>query len=184
MGSSIACKRGSTRAAAAWVLDARRAQQHRSTLLHRALTHHPPAPSRRYPGRNELTGGFAGGELGLQAFKEKGDVPIAPNGQGTRQSSPLITAFVLGLAATGGGLLLSTVEEAGLSAVSTVEGAGGGAGPRGGAGCSPRWRGGPGAGCPRGGGGGGGRVCLAAEQPAHGSASMAPCCTCTRAACA
>lgn len=128
MGSSIACKRGSTRAAAAWVLDARRAQQHRSTLLHRALTHHPPAPSRRYPGRNELTGGFAGGELGLQAFKEKGDVPIAPNGQGTRQSSPLITAFVLGLAATGGGLLLSTVEEAGLSAVSTVEGAGGGAG--------------------------------------------------------
>ena len=53
-----------------------------------------------------------------QAFKEKGDVPIAADGQGTRQSSPLITAFVLGLAATGGGLLLSTVEEAGLGAVS------------------------------------------------------------------
>lgn len=25
----------------------------------------------RYPERNELTGGFAGGELGLQYFKEK-----------------------------------------------------------------------------------------------------------------
>lgn len=45
-------------------------------------------------------------------------MPIAADGQGTRQSSPLITAFVLGLAATGGGLLLSTVEEAGLGAVS------------------------------------------------------------------
>ncbi|PRW56942.1 supervillin isoform X3 [Chlorella sorokiniana] len=77
--------------------------------------------ARKYPGRNELTGGFAGGELGLQAFKEKGDVPIAADGQGTRQSSPLITAFVLGLAATGGGLLLSTVEEAGLGAVKSGE---------------------------------------------------------------
>lgn len=77
----------------------------------------PPLSARRYPQRNELTGGFAGGELGLQVFKEKGDVPIAAEGQGTRQSSPLITAFVLGLAATGGGLLLTTVEEAGLSAV-------------------------------------------------------------------
>lgn len=65
--------------------------------------------------RNELTGGFAGGELGLAYFKEKGDVPIAEDGQGTKQSSPLIIAFVLGLAATGGGLLLSTVEEVGLS---------------------------------------------------------------------
>ena len=41
----------------------------------------------------------------------QGDVPIAPAGQGTKQSSPLITAFVLGLAATGGGLLLSTIED-------------------------------------------------------------------------
>ncbi|EFN54801.1 hypothetical protein CHLNCDRAFT_52757 [Chlorella variabilis] len=71
----------------------------------------------KYPTRNELTGGFAGGELGLSVFKEKGDVPIAPNGQGTKQSSPLITAFVLGLAATGGGLLLSTIEEVGVSVV-------------------------------------------------------------------
>ena len=45
-------------------------------------------------------------------------MPIAADGQGTRQSSPLITAFVLGLAATGGGLLLSTVQEAGVEAVS------------------------------------------------------------------
>ncbi|PSC72158.1 hypothetical protein C2E20_4510 isoform A [Micractinium conductrix] len=67
--------------------------------------------AKKYPERNELTGGFAGGELGLQYFKEKGDVPIAPEGQGTKQSSPLITAFVLGLAATGGGLLLSTIED-------------------------------------------------------------------------
>lgn len=42
-------------------------------------------------------------------------MPIAEDGQGTKQSSPLIIAFVLGLAATGGGLLLSTVEEVGLS---------------------------------------------------------------------
>lgn len=87
------------------------------------FTHRAPTCC-RYPGRNELTGGFAGGELGLQAFKEKGDVPIAPSGQGTRQNSPLITAFVLGLAATGGGLLLSTVEEAGLDAVSPGAGEG------------------------------------------------------------
>ncbi|KAL4452317.1 hypothetical protein ABPG75_007979 [Micractinium tetrahymenae] len=71
--------------------------------------------ARKYPTRNELTGGFAGGELGLTVFKEKGDVPIAEDGQGTKQSSPLVIAFVLGLAATGGGLLLSTVEEVGLS---------------------------------------------------------------------
>ena len=77
----------------------------------------PPLLPHRYPTRNELTGGFAGGELGLSVFKEKGDVPIAPNGQGTKQSSPLITAFVLGLAATGGGLLLSTIEEVGVSVV-------------------------------------------------------------------
>ena len=68
--------------------------------------------ARKYPARNELTGGFAGGELGLAAFKDLGDVPIAEDGRGTKQpSSPLIIAFVLGLAATGGGLLLSTVEE-------------------------------------------------------------------------
>jgi hypothetical protein len=73
-----------------------------------------PLPACRYPSRNELTGGFAGGELGLTVFKEKGDVPIAANGQGSKQNSPLITAFVLGLAATGGGLLLSTVEEVGV----------------------------------------------------------------------
>lgn len=78
---------------------------------------HPHRPPDRYPGRTELTGGFAGGELGLKMFKEKGDIPIAPEGQGTKQSSPLITGFVLGLAATGGGLLLSTVEEVGVEAV-------------------------------------------------------------------
>ncbi len=33
--------------------------------------------ARKYPERNELTGGFAGGELGLKTFVEAGDVPIA-----------------------------------------------------------------------------------------------------------
>lgn len=59
------------------------------------------------------------GELGLAAFRERGDVPIAEDGRGTKQSSPLITAFVLGLAATGGGLLLSTLGEVGGSVVAT-----------------------------------------------------------------
>jgi hypothetical protein len=77
----------------------------------------PPSPRCRYPTRNELTGGFAGGELGLTVFKEIGDVPIAEDGQGTKQNSPLVTAFVLGLAATGGGLLLSTIQEVGVSVV-------------------------------------------------------------------
>jgi hypothetical protein len=75
--------------------------------------------ARKYPTRNELTGGFAGGERGLWAFKESGDVPIAPEGQGKKQTSPLVIAFVLGLAATGGGLLLSTVEEVGESVLTT-----------------------------------------------------------------
>lgn len=33
--------------------------------------------ARKYPQRNELVGGFAGGELGLKTFAEKGDVPLA-----------------------------------------------------------------------------------------------------------
>lgn len=33
--------------------------------------------ARKYPERTELTGGFAGGELGLKKFVELGDVPIA-----------------------------------------------------------------------------------------------------------
>lgn len=32
--------------------------------------------ARKYPQRNELTGGFAGGELGLRTFLEQGDIPL------------------------------------------------------------------------------------------------------------
>jgi hypothetical protein len=33
--------------------------------------------ARKYPDRDAITGGFAGGELGLKAFVEVGDIPIA-----------------------------------------------------------------------------------------------------------
>ena len=35
------------------------------------------ADGRKYPERTSLTGGFAGGELGLKAYVKSGDVPIA-----------------------------------------------------------------------------------------------------------
>lgn len=77
----------------------------------------------QYPGRdNSLTGGFAGGEEGLRAFLDTGDVPLAAGGDGRRQQSPLIVAGVVALAATGGGLLLDSLEEVGQEAVSGAAG--------------------------------------------------------------
>ena len=51
----------------------------------------------KYPGRDDLlTGGFAGGERGLRAFVETGEIQLRkagePGGQGT---SPLIVAFII-----------------------------------------------------------------------------------------
>ncbi|GAB4818960.1 hypothetical protein N2152v2_006006 [Parachlorella kessleri] len=75
--------------------------------------------ARKYPERNELTGGFAGGELGLKKFVELGDVPIAePGSRGRGQGqSPLFIAGLLGGAATVGGLLLFDVAETGEQAL-------------------------------------------------------------------
>lgn len=78
--------------------------------------------ARKYPERTELTGGFAGGELGLKKFVELGDVPIAePGSSGVRQGqSPLIIAGLLGGAATVGGLILMDAAETGEQVLNSV----------------------------------------------------------------
>lgn len=70
--------------------------------------------AKKYPGRTELTGGFAGGELGLRKFVEVGDVPIDLTPGGRRQGqSPLVIALGLSIIATVGGLLLNDVSDLG-----------------------------------------------------------------------
>lgn len=77
------------------------------------------ADGRKYPERTSLTGGFAGGELGLKAYVQSGDVPIANGAGGGRQpQSPLLIAGVVALAATAGGLLLTDAGDLGERVVS------------------------------------------------------------------
>lgn len=54
--------------------------------------------ARLYPDRNALTGGFAGGEVGLKRFSETGDIGLKEDGvPGKPQpQSPLVLAFGLG----------------------------------------------------------------------------------------
>ena len=53
-----------------------------SLLVSRAFkaTQRKPDNPERYPSRNALTGGFAGGERGLQQFVEEGDIRFADPG--------------------------------------------------------------------------------------------------------
>ena len=62
-----------------------------------------------------LTGGFAGGEIGLQKYVETGEVPFAPEGSRRRQQSPLIIAGIVSAAAVTGGVLLTDVSDFGES---------------------------------------------------------------------
>ena len=56
---------------------------------------------------SNVTGGFAGGERGVQAFAATGKVEIAPPGT-VRQFSPLAFAVLVAAVGTGGGLLLNS----------------------------------------------------------------------------
>lgn len=67
--------------------------------------------ARKYPQRDAVVGGFAGGELGVKTFVEVGDVPLAESAKRRRQQSPLIVAGLVSLAATIGGLLLTEAGE-------------------------------------------------------------------------
>ncbi|KAK9819292.1 hypothetical protein WJX74_001734 [Apatococcus lobatus] len=67
---------------------------------------------RRYPSKDRIggldgiTGGFAGGERGLQQFVKEGDLTFAKE-DARKQTSPVLIAGLLGLAATAGGILLT-----------------------------------------------------------------------------
>lgn len=71
----------------------------------------------KYPDKESVgpllnaVGGFAGGERGVKAFAETGRIPLAPDGKGSRQFSPLAFAGFVALVGAGGGLLLNSVEE-------------------------------------------------------------------------
>ena len=71
----------------------------------------------KYPDKEDVgpllnaVGGFAGGERGVKAFAATGEIPLAPEGQGSRQFSPLAFAGFVALVGAGGGLLLNGVEE-------------------------------------------------------------------------
>jgi len=70
--------------------------------------------ARKYPEKEGfgllpgLTGGFAGGELGLQQYIEKGDIELAPPGEGRGQGVPLLlTGFAAAAAASLGAVLIN-----------------------------------------------------------------------------
>ena len=71
----------------------------------------------KYPDKEDIgpllnaVGGFAGGERGVKAFAATGEIPLAPDGRGSRQFSPLAFAGFVALVGAGGGLLLNGVEE-------------------------------------------------------------------------
>jgi hypothetical protein len=60
-----------------------------------------------------LTGGFAGGEVGLRSYVETGNVPFAPEGLRKNQQSPLIIAGIVSAAAVTGGVLLTDISDVG-----------------------------------------------------------------------
>ena len=64
------------------------------------------------------TGGFAGGEQGLQQYVATGELKLRQPGQpGPRQSSPVAIAGLLVAAGAGGGLLLNEFADLGENAV-------------------------------------------------------------------
>lgn len=71
---------------------------------------------RKYPGRESLgflinaAGGFAGGERGLRAFVETGEIPLLPPGSEKNSSgaSPVFVAITVGAAGLLGLLLTAS----------------------------------------------------------------------------
>jgi hypothetical protein len=82
----------------------------------------------KYPERDWVVGGFAGGERGIEAFVKDGEVKVRKLGQVSSQpGSPITTGFTIIIAGVVGGLLVSvaspgvfdgtkgTVEELGIN---------------------------------------------------------------------
>eukprot|EP00890_Picochlorum_soloecismus_P003619 jgi/Picsp_1/4258/NSC_01767-R1_protein len=67
---------------------------------------------------SSLVGGFAGGEMGLQEYVSKGEIPFADGASGRRQQSPLIVAGIVSIAAVTGGILLTDVSDLGEQLIS------------------------------------------------------------------
>mmetsp|Transcript_9321 Transcript_9321/g.19904 ORF Transcript_9321/g.19904 Transcript_9321/m.19904 type:complete len:243 (-) Transcript_9321:851-1579(-) len=74
----------------------------------------------KYPGKEDVgplpgaTGGFAGGERGIKAYLQTGEVRLRKPGEpGGQPMSPLTIAFIVLLAGTGGGLILTKLYDAG-----------------------------------------------------------------------
>lgn len=66
------------------------------------------------------TGGFAGGEKGLEQYITTGELKLRQPGQpGPRQTSPVAIAGLLVAAGAGGGLLLNEFADLGENAVKT-----------------------------------------------------------------
>ena len=59
---------------------------------------------------SSLVGGFAGGEVGLKQFVEKGEVPF---GEGKQQQSPLIVAGIVSILGVSGGILFTDLGQFG-----------------------------------------------------------------------
>ncbi|RMZ52090.1 hypothetical protein APUTEX25_001284 [Auxenochlorella protothecoides] len=76
------------------------------------------ADARKFPYRDAFSGGFAGGELGVRTFLERGDVPIGP--PGPRRPSALTIASTVAAAGTVSALLITDAEEVLPGALRTV----------------------------------------------------------------
>eukprot|EP00798_Chlamydomonas_sp_ICE-L_P013886 gene13886-19812_t len=66
----------------------------------------------KYPTRSEITGGFAGGEVGLKSFAATGEVKLRKPGQAgvKQQESPLAIGFLLLLAGATAAVVLTVVS--------------------------------------------------------------------------
>lgn len=76
----------------------------------------------KYPGKDDvgvfagMTGGFAGGERGLKAFVETGEVRIRKPGEpGGQPMSPLQIAFIVLIAGVAGSAVLTQIYNSGLA---------------------------------------------------------------------
>lgn len=77
-----------------------------------------PTDPQMYPSKTILSGGFAGGERGLQQFVEEGEISFAD--QGSSQYSPLTVALVVSVGITAAALLLNAEVEQGEQALGPI----------------------------------------------------------------
>lgn len=75
------------------------------------------ADARKFPSKESIgplvnvAGGFAGGELGVQQFADKGEIEILTEGKRRRGQSPLIVAGIVAVVGTVGGLSLEKLTD-------------------------------------------------------------------------